>query len=87
MNTPKKLDAALAPMYAQYGFIGPESIEHGGKRHLIAVLVSISGRTVRVQGIPCTTSTPIKFVAQNVLKVARNALQLDRYIAAYGGGK
>lgn len=42
---------------------------------------------VMVQGIPNTTTTEAKFVAQNALKAARQAYSLKKATCAYFGGK
>jgi len=86
MITPKGLTKHCVPYLGQYGAT-EVSIVTQGDNHTMAVVTMTSRIKINVYGVPSTTSTPEKFVAQNVLKRARAAASQGINKAAYGGGK
>lgn len=85
----KILIKTAEPMLDNYGAVDLDVVIPKGNtgKHAYALVTLDSNITVRVNKIPNTTGTPIKFIAQNVLKVARLAARQGENLACYGGGK
>ena len=82
----KALLRASQPMLEHYGAIDLDIIPTIGK-HPYALVAFDSATVVRVNRVPNTSSTPARFIAQNILKAARAALNQNMPTACYGGGK
>jgi hypothetical protein len=85
----KNLIKAAKPMLEDYNAIDLDVVipKGGTGKYSYALVTLDSDITVRVNKIPNTTRTPPKFIAQNILKVARQAARQGENLACYGGGK
>ena len=91
----KKITREATPLLVSYELSSVVlNIDKEGYPHALCVSLDL-GVSVRVNHIPSTTGTPPKFVAQNILKAARqairlavsNGLPLDNLTTGYPGGK
>lgn len=55
--------------------------------HPIMIAKMVTGIEIRCMGIPNTTGTEPKHIAQNSLKRIREGAKMGKTIVAYGGGK
>jgi cbb3-type cytochrome oxidase cytochrome c subunit len=55
--------------------------------HPIMICTMETGIVIKCMGLPNTSGTEPKHVAQNALKRVREGLKLGKSIVAYGGGK
>ena len=84
-KTRKKVGKALSGMVAKYGFVSFEFVD--GAKHDGLMFTAADGSSVLVKGLPNTSGTELKHVAQNAAKAARLAAKQGLDSCAYGGGK